>query len=208
VIARALGPVALVGAVLGAQGALAQSACPTDRDLARGVIVGYEQGDTVTLTRRGDGKIVVIEAYADDTPTTQFIGAHGLYLESEVDLVGGRPDEPTRLTIDFGIDTFDLPHPEPGTSFHHKTINIFADGSQRDEEFSVAFGALRKTTLSGCRYDVIPAILRYAWPDEANGMSLEYHYLPRLGAAIIVSSQFDGEPASPITPNQISLRQK
>ena len=171
---------------------LAQSTCFTDRDLGRGLQVVFEAGDIYTVRRLGTGKLQLVEDYADERQPIRFEGAHALYLESEVELVDGLPDPTTRLVVEFPEDTLDLPRPAPDTSFTRNTVNVFSDGFRRPEVWTATFGAASEITLSDCTYRVIPATLRYDWPETGDGMTVNYNYLPEVGFAFLTSSQFDG----------------
>ncbi|SEW17210.1 hypothetical protein SAMN04488515_1391 [Cognatiyoonia koreensis] len=174
----------------------AQDRCFTARDLARGVTITFEAGDTQTLRRIGNGHIERIE-FSDNRAPTRFVGPYALYVIEEVALENGRPIASDLLKIEFDAPLDSLPKPKTGTAWQGRTTNVFSDGSLRPEVFSINVGAPTTIDLSGCTYDVLPTEVRYDWPDDGGGLTLTYDYLPALEAGYLLISQTDGEaPAS------------
>lgn len=178
--------------------------CLTSADLDRGIVVRFESGDSATMRRQGDGYLQIDEAYASGNPTTRFRAHRGIYFVEEFELgANGQPVPGTRLQIEFPFDPAILPDPLPGLTWTGQTVNVFDDGSTRNETTSVRFTAGGTLRLSDCDYEVIHADLRYDWGAEG-GLTLRYEYLPAVQTAILISSQFDGDAV--LTNQPIALQ--
>lgn len=166
----------------------ASAACLNEEDMRRGVIVTFENQSSVAMRRTATGLVEVTETYAAEDRTIKFTGEHGLYFTEEVSMVAARPETTSRLEIVFDTSSADLPEPEVGTYWSGNTINIFADGAQRSENYDIFFLEAPATKLSGCEYETIHAVVEYRWPEDEFGISLLYAYLPALDTAYILAS--------------------
>ncbi len=183
------------------------AACLTASDLGRGVVVGFDNGDVNVLQRRADGYIQVDERPANGDPLR--LRAHrGLYFVEEFQPgPDGAPLADTHTWIDFADDPATLPTPVAGGAWDGRTRVVSADGSGRDEQASYRFSAAEPMVLSGCSYDAVQVDVRYDWGDQG-GMTLVYAFLPALGSAVLISSQFDGSPLRVSRPVTLELAGK
>ena len=183
---------------LAAAPAMAQ--CLDETALGRGVVVAFENGDLTTMRRTADGTIQVDESFANGNPTIRLRAARGIYYYQEFELDAAGQEVPgSRLDIVFPVPFAELPAPAAGIEWAGRTLNRFADGTERPEETSIRFDQGAPLRLSGCDYAVLDAALRYDWGAEG-GLTLRYDYLPALGVGIVRSSQFDGEARNEKVP--------
>lgn len=186
--------------------ALAQ--CLDSGDLARGIVVTYENGDATTMRRVRDGSVQVDEAYADGSPSMRFRAVRGIYYVEEYQPgPDGKPVRGTGLEVIFPVDPATLPVPAAGATWTGETVNRFDDGTERAETTSATFTASPPILLGGCSYDALAVALRYDWGPEG-GMDLDYLYLTDLGTAIILAKTYDGDKPSETVPVGLSLAGK
>ncbi len=174
--------------------------CYTQRDLGRGLVVTFEDGNQVMMRRNNAGTVDVTETYSNDDYDTRFTGPYGLYFTEEIDVLNGVIQPDSRLRIDFGAADNFPPAPALGVNWKGPTVNIWEDGGTRDEIYSVSFGSKTTYDLSGCVYEALIARVRYEWPDEAGGFGLDYAYLPAIGSAFLLSSAVDDGSLPPNVP--------
>ncbi|WP_373353094.1 hypothetical protein [Pseudoroseicyclus sp. CXY001] len=174
--------------------------CLSAADLGRGVVARFENGDFTVMRRQADGYLTIEENYVDGTPPTRFRAHRGIYFVAEGESDGNGGIVPgTGLEVVFEVDPARLPEPLPGVAWEGPTVNVFDDGSTRNEVMSVHFSAAPPLTLSGCDYEVIRAEIRYDWGPDG-GAELTYLYLPEVTTAVILSNQFDGDDLFTTTP--------
>lgn len=194
---RAALPV-LLPALLGAMPLWAE--CLGARDLGRGVLVSYDNGDEVRLQRTADGAVTVDETYADGSVPMRLHAARGIYYFEEYMLdEAGRRLDGTGLRVEFPSDPRSLPEPAAGLVWEGETVNVFPDGSERRETVRVRFEEGAPLVLSGCTYALLDTAIRYDWGKDG-GLTLRYAYLPELGAGLVLTSQFDGGEVNAKTP--------
>lgn len=188
-LSRALLPALALGLIAGP----AVSACFDATVLTRGVTVRYDTGDFTTIRRMGDGYHQIDEYYDQGASMMRFRAHRGFYFVEEYEPdAQGRPVPGTGLTISFPADPASLPQPAAGVEWTGQTVNLFDDGTSRPEQTRVTFAAAPALGLSGCDYEVIRTEVVYDWGAEG-GLRLEYAFLPAIGTAVLLSSQFDGE---------------
>ncbi|MGZ9809703.1 hypothetical protein ACXN5S_04505 [Pseudoroseicyclus sp. H15] len=187
-------------AALSLLASVAGAECLDSSDLTRGVVVRFENGDYTISRRQGDGYLGMEEHYANGGAPMYFRAHRGIYFveEGEASPTGGTVAG-TGLTIDFPTDPAILPEPLPGVSWEGQTVNLFDDGSTRDERVTIRYSEAPPITLSDCSYEAVRADIRYDWGDQG-GLDLAYLYLPEVKTAMILSSQFDGDVMSETRP--------
>ena len=191
-----------------ALGAAASAGCLTETDLARGVTVFYEGGDTTTIRRMADGYQQIDETYAGEATAMRFRAHRGIYFVEEVRLSPhGRPEPETRLEIAFETDPSRLPDPLPGVTWQGPSVNVFPDGGIRNEVSTVSFARGEPLVLPDCTYRAIATEIRYDWGPEG-ALTLDYLFLPDLGTAIYMATRYDGEEAYHSTPVAIEQARK
>lgn len=178
----------------------ALATCFDASDLGRGLIVTFEDGNTVSMTRTNTGDIAVVETYQNDDYDTRYTGPHGLYFTEEINLLNGVAQPDSRLVIDFSVGDGFPPRPALGVEWSGPTVNRWNDGGTRDEIYSVRFDETRSYDISGCTYEALIARVRYEWPGEGDGFGLEYAYLPVIGSAFLLSSAVDDNSLAPNVP--------
>jgi hypothetical protein len=178
----------------------AAAACFDPTVLTRGLTVRYDNGDFTTIRRTGDGFQQIDEFYDQGASMMRFRAHRGVYFveEYEPDGMGGRVPG-TGLVVQFSVDPASLPQPAAGVEWSGATVNVFDDGFTRGEQTTVRFAAAPPLSLSGCDYEVIRTNVSYVW-DDGGGLRLEYAYLPAIGTALLLSSQFEGEPSYSYIP--------
>lgn len=182
--------------------------CVTQNDLGRGVVVTFDTGDRTITRARGDGVLQVDETYLNGAPTRRFLARHGVYFLEEFEVAANGGQVPgTRLVIEFPLDPARLPLPAPGTSWTGQTVNVFEDGATRAETTTIAFSDAPDITLGACTYEAVQADLRYDWGAEG-GLTLSYLYLPAVGAAVLMSNQFDGGERITSVPVDLAVLRK
>lgn len=174
----------------------AQARCLNSADLDRGILVQFVSGDQTEMRRLSNGAVEVVEHYSNGDPSIRFLSAHGVYFYEEVDLdEAGSAIPGSRLVIEFPVDPLTLPAPIAGTAWEGSTVNVFADGTRRDEITSLTFSPGPDLVLPTCTYEVITSDVWYDWGD-AGMLTLQYYYLPALGTAVLQYNQFSGEEAA------------
>ncbi|SMY07846.1 hypothetical protein [Flavimaricola marinus] len=179
--------------------------CFDQSALTRGLTVRYDNSDFTTIRRTGDGYQQIDEFYDAGDSMMRFRAHRGVYFVEEYEPgPDGAPIDGTGLIIEFPVDPATLPTPAAGVEWTGETVNIFDDGTRRPEVATVGFVAAPSINLSGCDYEVLRTNVHYDWGDEG-WLRLRYAYLPAIGTALLLSSQFDGE--DPFTYTPVALEQ-
>lgn len=186
----------LASCLLAALPLASRAACFGPQDLGRGLTVQMQAGDSIDMRRTNTGLIAVTEHFQGDETSILFLGRHGLYFTSEMDVVDGQPRPETVLRIVFDPATGLPPPPVEGLTWSGRTTNIFADGFERPEIYSIKVSAGQPLDLSGCVYRTLRADIRYDWPDADDSLNLIYLYLPELDSAFLLTSDPGADPDS------------
>jgi len=159
--------------------------CPDRNDMARGVMVTFDNGDTTTLRALEGTLIEMTEVLTWDPQVFVFEADFGLYALRETEM------SPGGALIPESVMTFTYPEPLPppaddatgwaGT----RQVHEFGLGNHT-ESWQVGFRTTQALTIGACTYDAIAVgiRLRQGEPDQKDQFS---YYLPALGAGFIVT---------------------
>ena len=178
----------------------AAAECLDETALSRGLTIRYEGGDYTTIRRTGGGYQLVDEYYSSGDPPYRYRAHRGIYFVEEFEPdANGRPVAGSRLVVEFEVDPATLPEPAAGVTWQGRTTNVFDDGTTRAEDVTIVFEAGPPLRVTGCDYQALSSRVRYDWGDEG-ALSLTYAYLPAIGTAVLLGSQFDGDDSLTFVP--------
>lgn len=172
-----------------ASASAAAAGCPTAADMAAGVRLDFEDGLSMTMTRRADG---VVEQRIPDAEEPGLVHladyAAGLFFVAGARLLpdGGRSDPMATRYED------PLPAIRPGAAFALRSVTSY-EGMETPGESEVRVEAAERIDIGGCAYEALPVVFTIL--AEGNPYESRMAYLPELGFAFVASADvFDGDP--------------
>ena len=168
------------------------AACPTADDLERGIVFTVNDTDTETFTRVSPTVVESAYAGADaNGEVSKSLYVKGYYWVQSVtyDAQGELlPD--SRMTYAYPGSAADLPDPEPLAEHRFDVIRNDDFGMVKEEQTHV-FGDFETRIYGVCPYIALPATIEYFEDGKSTGKDF-MEYLPELGIALWVGSEFDG----------------
>jgi len=188
---------------LGPGAVLAQAACPTAQDLARGIRIDFADGSSETFRDQGAGVVTVQGVDVEGFGYVMELGK-GIHLLSYAPMTDGVIDEGARLDYDYGLAIADMPVPEPGGRWS-TSVTVTDSMGPRSEPQSHAWGTLGSVDIGGCRYDMIEALIAYKTADNYVESVL---YLPALGIGYLLWNESSQTERFPVEAVAISVARK
>lgn len=187
------------------------ASCPEAADLARGVVVGFEDGSRTLLKRLDNGAFLVDEAVPDDFPL-RLHAYHGIYTVAEFD--AEEPVSPAAVPIvtsSYSQDAATLPAPTAGGGWIGQVTTLLDDGESWTDNLTARVIEAPAVVLSGCSYETVRVELFYLAEGtfDINEIYTEvYTYLPVLGVGFYIDSpgEFEDQPA--LVPVSLELATK
>lgn len=196
-------------ALLLAAPVMAQQVCLHERNLVRGIELIYANGDRTFFVGDPGGLIEVSERQVD-TPDVinRYTTLYGVYFLDEYRSINSVFQADGRIQTVFGMPLQNLPDPSKETrNWTATNFNLIAGRTlPREEEMTVAFGPRRRYSLGECSYEAVQISIRYDWPEDGLGQSLEFMYLVNLGFGIPLESRLDGQPRTVYRPAVLNPR--
>lgn len=191
----------VLAVLLSAAPALAQESCPVAADLARGILVAYDDGSTERFRATDRSGVVAVRgSFADGSGYDLELGQGVHVLSTTPRGADGAPILAGQVAYDYGLPPEALPVPAPGERFDVASVATDASG-QRPEAQSQAYGALEPLAIGGCAYEAVPVAIAY---DSPLGYWEELSFLPALGIAVLRSQSEAGQETRRIAP--VSIR--
>jgi hypothetical protein len=164
---------------------LAIAQCATRADMATGVRVTFDNGDTTELRARDGDLVEVTERYSWESQSLIYEADYGLYSRHEITLSAGGARIPESETS-FAYDA-DLPVPHAAAAPWHglREVREYGMGTKR-EEWEVGFRAMDPVEIGACTYDAVAVGIRLRGGADDEKIQFSY-YLPELMAGFIVS---------------------
>lgn len=188
-----MGRIGAIALLLAGSAGPALAQCLDGSVLSRGLTVTYDNGDVTNIRRTSGGYQMVDEFVGGEATPFRLIAHRGIYFVEEFEPDAfGQPVPGTGLKIRFEVDPATLPEPEAGVIWSGSNTNVFDDGTVRPEEMIVSFVQGPPLDVPGCSYEMVLTDVMYNWGPEGS-MQLQYGYLPAIGTAVLLSSQFEGE---------------
>lgn len=183
--------------------ALAQGACPTADDLARGIRIDFADGSFETFRDPGIGLVTVEGEDSEGYGYMMELGK-GLHLVSYANMVDGTVDFGSRLDYDYGVALQDLPEPVAGGRWA-SAVTVRDVSGTRSEPQNHVWSDVTVIDIGGCSYDMIEALIAYKTGD---GYRESVHYLPALGIGYLYWNESDTMEAFPVEAVRISVVSK
>ena len=162
--------------------------CPTAADMAQGIMVTFDNGDTTILRALGDEMIEVEEHYGQGVENYRYEARFGLFSVHEVALSpGGQPlpDSATNFTYPDGVTAFPAPDPAaPGWQGMRQVQEMGAQVVPQSYQFG--FRPSSPLVIGACSYDAVAVGIRLG-AGEADQKDQFSYFLPALGAGFIVT---------------------
>jgi hypothetical protein len=190
-------------AVLLPAGATAQATCPVAADLARGIIITFEDR-AITYQARSPDRVELRVATHDGLLTGTSELAFGL-LPLRTRATFADPAIPPQDTVmTYGAtDLATLLPPAAGRSFAVAgRLQDTAAGASEEVVITVTAGETAQVTIGDCTLAVLPLSVQHDRPGHS--YRAETMYLPELGLSFVARYLFDDLPDGVLTPVAIA----
>ncbi|WP_116132144.1 hypothetical protein [Tropicimonas sp. IMCC34043] len=180
--------------------------CPTRAALQDSgtAYVRYPDASLVEMRWLGAGMVEETTRHPDSDGDFRMISMGGVFITDEVDLMGDREIDSTRITSIYPPDLFGKMPVKPNQTLTVAGRNEFADGTApEDEDIRLQSGDLAEVDIAGCRYQGFPMVITYRWGDEYFTSMMTH--VPELGLSLEIARMDQQAPAVPYAPRYFGM---